>query len=137
MPGEGVEPPCPRGAPGFKPGASDQFRHPGGGPERSYDEPGSIASGGIRSGPLNWYVSRNFVNAVSSKRVHFATCVHATTAILLPSAGSGAATMPRASFCHHSRIFATSDFGTLLPHCTTTAPCSRLCTSWYLLTGAV
>ena len=30
MPGEGIEPPRPRGAPGFKPSASDQFRHPGG-----------------------------------------------------------------------------------------------------------
>src|SRR5436190_9435581 len=29
VPGEGIEPPCPRRAPGFKPGASDQFRHPG------------------------------------------------------------------------------------------------------------
>jgi hypothetical protein len=30
MPGEGVEPPCPKGTLGFKPSASDQFRHPGG-----------------------------------------------------------------------------------------------------------
>ena len=53
-----------RGTAGFKPAASDQFRHPGSGApsvsgSAAYVRPGSSESGAKRSGPKNWYAARN------------------------------------------------------------------------------
>jgi hypothetical protein len=68
VPGEGLEPSRPReGAPDFKSGAYDQFRHPGG-PRvaGSYAFPGVSCSDGKRSGPLKRYSSTNARNTSSS-----------------------------------------------------------------------
>ncbi len=147
VPGLGVEPRCPVGTAGFKPAASDQFRHPGGGchAEASYGRAGSV-SGGKRSGPLNWYASKKALKAASSNgralrevRGPFGRIVARHPGAerdLVAERRIRREDRPPWVLCVNSRSCWTVACGTSSPYWTAIAPCSRLWTSCAWLTGS-